>query len=165
MSPVRFHTPPVRSIGVGGEATCGGPTAGRAASTNNVEQHVLDKKWILAAAVVAMGATPFAVSALDGKLEVVAEGLKHPMVMVSPPGDDRKFIFEQTRAIKILGADGKLLDGDFPNIRHKLPPLKWEFDEEGLLGVAFPPDFKKTGKFYISYTGNLRGDADIGKQL
>ena len=60
---------------------------------------------------------------------------------------------------KILGADGKLMDGDFLNIKHKLPPLKWEFDEEGLLGIAFPPDFKKTGKFYISYTAQLRGDA------
>lgn len=126
---------------------------------------MLNKKWILAAAVAAMGAVPVSASALDVKLEVVAEGLTHPMVMVSPPGDDRKFIVEQTGTIKILGADGKLLDGDFLNIKHKLPPLKWEFDEEGLLGIAFPPDFKKTGKFYISYTGTLRGDADLGKQL
>jgi len=104
-------------------------------------------------------------SALDIKLEVVASGLTHPMAMVSPPGDDRKFIVEQTGTIKILGADGKLMDGDFLNIKHKLPPLKWEFDEEGLLGLAFPPDFKKSGKFYIAYTAQLRGDADLGKQL
>lgn len=123
------------------------------------------KKCLLAAGTVAALAAAFPAAALDVKLEVVAEGLTHPMTMVSPPGDDRKFIVEQSGTIKILGADGKLMDGDFLNIKHKLPPLKWEFDEEGLLGIAFPPDFKKSGKFYISYTAQLRGDADLGKQL
>ena len=47
-------------------------------------------------------------AALDVKLEVVAERLTHPLIMVSPPGDDRKFIVEQTGTIKILDADGKL---------------------------------------------------------
>jgi glucose/arabinose dehydrogenase len=72
---------------------------------------------------------------------------------------------EQTGTIKILGADGKLMDNDFLNIKHKLPPLKWEFDEEGLLGLAFPADFKKTGKFYIAYTSILRGEAGMDRQL
>ena len=118
-----------------------------------------------AAAAVAVLCMAQPASALDVKLEVVAEGLTHPLIMVSPPGDDRKFIVEQTGTVKILGADGKLMGEDFLNIKHKLPPLKWEFDEEGLLGIAFPPDFKKSGKFYIAYTMNLRGDADLGKQL
>ena len=104
-------------------------------------------------------------SAVDVKLEVVAEGLTHPLILVQPQGDDRRFIVEQTGTIKILGADGKLLDGDFLNIKHKLPPLKWEFDEEGLLGLAFPPDFKKSGKFYVSYTSILRGEAGMDRQL
>ena len=69
------------------------------------------------------------------------------MLLVQPPGDDRRFIVEQPGTIRILGADGKLLGNDFLNIAHKLPPLWWRFDEEGLLGLAFPPDFKKTGKF------------------
>ncbi|MCC7549363.1 MAG: PQQ-dependent sugar dehydrogenase [Burkholderiales bacterium] len=122
-------------------------------------------KAILVSAAIGWAVASAPASALDVKLEVVASGLTHPMAMVSPPGDDRKFIVEQTGTVKILGADGKMIDGDFLNIKHKLPPLKWEFDEEGLLGIAFPPDFKKSGKFYISYTGQLRGDADLGKQL
>ena len=47
---------------------------------NNVSR----KPWMLAAAIAIAGAFPFAASALDVKLEVVAEGLTHPMVMVSP---------------------------------------------------------------------------------
>jgi glucose/arabinose dehydrogenase len=129
------------------------------------EENVSKNNCLMLAAVAAIGLASLPATALEVELEVVAEGLNHPMTMVSPPGDDRKFIVEQSGTIKILGADGKLMDGDFLNIKHKLPPLKWEFDEEGLLGLAFPPDFKRTGKFYISYTSQLRGDADLGKQL
>ena len=122
------------------------------------------KHFLLPAAVgLAIASAP--ASAVDVNLEVVAEGLTHPLILVQPQGDDRRFIVEQTGTIKILGADGKLLHNDFLNIKHKLPPLKWEFDEEGLLGMAFQADFKRTGKFYISYTSILRGDADMGKQL
>jgi glucose/arabinose dehydrogenase len=86
--------------------------------------------------------------------------------MKSPPGDDRKFIVEQPGTVKILGADGKLMAEDFLNIKHKLGrALKWEFDERGLLDIAFPPNFKQTGKFYIAYTMQLRGDAGLGEQL
>ncbi|MCW5625198.1 MAG: PQQ-dependent sugar dehydrogenase [Burkholderiales bacterium] len=124
------------------------------------------KKLCIALAVTgALGVASQTASALDVKLELVADGLVHPLIMVSPPGDDRKFIVEQNGTIKILGADGKLMSEDFLNIKHKLPPISPDFDEEGLLGLAFPADFKKTGKFYISYTMRLRGDADLGKQL
>jgi glucose/arabinose dehydrogenase len=130
------------------------------------EENVSKNNCLLLAAAAAMGLmASLPAAALDVKLEVVAQRLTHPLIMVSPPGDDRKFIVEQTGTIKILDANGKLIDGDFLNIKEKLPPLKWEFDEEGLLGIAFPPDFKKSGKFYIAYTAQLRGSADLGKQL
>jgi hypothetical protein len=93
----------------------------------NKEENVLKTTCVLLASIAAMSLAWQSASALDVKPEVVAEGLTHPLIMVSPPGDERKFIVEQTGTIKILGADGKLLDGDFLNIKHKLPPLKWEF--------------------------------------
>lgn len=126
---------------------------------------MLKKLTVLLAATAAFGAMLPTASALDVKLEVVASGLTHPLAMKQPQGDDRKFIVEQTGTVKILGANGKLMDGDFLNIKHKLPPIKWEFDEQGLLDIAFPPNFKQTGKFYIAYTMNLRGDAGLGEQL
>jgi glucose/arabinose dehydrogenase len=127
---------------------------------------VSKKNCLMLAAAAAIGlATALPAAALDVKLEVVAEGLTHPLILVSPPGDDRKFIVEQPGTVKILGADGKLMGNDFLNIAEKLPPLWWRFDEEGLLGIAFPPDFKKTGKFYISYTARLRGSAGFAEQL
>jgi glucose/arabinose dehydrogenase len=104
-------------------------------------------------------------AALDVNLEEVASGITAPMAMVSPPGDDRKFIAQQNGFIKILTADGTVLDEPFLDISAKLAPLLSDFDEEGLLGLAFHPDFASNGKFYIAYTGPLNPQGDLGKKL
>ncbi|MBT6278079.1 MAG: hypothetical protein HOI95_28590 [Chromatiales bacterium] len=125
------------------------------------------KEWSasLLAAVFCMVSVQSA-SALDAKLELVAEGLNAPMLLLSPPdGTGRRFIVEQTGLIKILEKDGTLLDEPFLNIRSKLVSQLSDFDEQGLLGMAFHPKYKSNGLFYIAYSGKLRGDADLGKQL
>ncbi|MCP5152077.1 MAG: PQQ-dependent sugar dehydrogenase [Chromatiales bacterium] len=105
-------------------------------------------------------------SALDAKLELVAQGLTAPLLLVSPPdGSKRRFVIEQIGLVKIMEPDGTILDEPFLNIRHKLADLLSDFDEEGLLGLAFHPDYKTNGKFYVSYSGRLRGDADLGAKL
>ncbi len=99
-------------------------------------------------------------------LQLVASGLTHPLMLVSPPdGSKRRFIVEQVGLIRILMPDGKLLDEPFLNIRHKLVDLKADFDERGLLSLAFHPDFKNNGKFYIAYSGPVRGDAGLAEYL
>ncbi|MFQ5995615.1 MAG: PQQ-dependent sugar dehydrogenase [Acidiferrobacterales bacterium] len=104
--------------------------------------------------------------ALDVKLEVVAEGLTAPLILVSPPdGTKRRFIVEQIGVIRILTADGKLLDEPFLNIRHRIAPLFADFDEEGLFAIAFHPRYKQNGKFYISYAGPVRGEAGYDKHF
>jgi len=104
--------------------------------------------------------------ALDVKLEAVAEGLTAPLILVSPPdGTKRRFIVEQIGVVKVLMPDGKLLEEPFLNIRHKLPRLYADFDEQGLFAIAFHPDFKQNGRFYISYAGPVRGEATYDKQF
>ena len=96
---------------------------------------------------------------------VVEEGLTAPLIMVSPPNDDRRFIVEQIGTIRILTADGQLLDQPFLDIRHKLPNLLARFDEKGLLGLAFHPDFANNGRFYVAYSNPLNSHGDPGKQM
>jgi glucose/arabinose dehydrogenase len=97
-------------------------------------------------------------------LQVVAEGLTGPVALVSPPdGTKRRFIVEQIGVIKILMPDGKILDEPFLNIRHRVVKLHTDFDERGLLSLAFHPDYKNNGRFFVAYSGLIPGDATLDK--
>jgi glucose/arabinose dehydrogenase len=100
------------------------------------------------------------------KLEEVASGLTHPMMMVSiPDGSGRKAVIEQTGLVRIIDARGRLLPEPFLNIQGKLVHLEPFFDEQGLLGIAFHPNYQSNGKFYIAYSAPLRGDAPLERKL
>jgi len=81
-------------------------------------------------------------------LREVASGFDRPVLVVSPPGDPRQFVVEQRGAIRTIDhgkpsakkffAIGDLSDGN----------------EEGLLGLAFHPQFAKNGKLYVNYTSS-----------
>jgi len=117
---------------------------------------------------VAVAALALASTAADAqvkiKLEPFVTGVNAPLAMVQPPGDSRLFINEQFGRIRIV-EDGKLLDEPFLDIRSLIPVLWADFDERGLLGLAFHPDFKNNGKFYISYSAVLDFQGDLGKEF
>ncbi len=124
------------------------------------------KFWLTIMSLALVGAFSQSASALKVKLEPVASGLTHPLQLLSPPdGSKRRFIIEQSGTIKILQPDGKLQGENFLNIKHKIVPQMEFFDERGLLGMAFHPDFKNNGLFYIAYSMRIRGDAGIAQQL
>ncbi|MBT4486216.1 MAG: hypothetical protein HOK30_20745 [Rhodospirillaceae bacterium] len=122
------------------------------------------KKLALAAVTAAMTAT-FAgpASALDVKLEEVASGLQHPLMATAPAGDPRLFIIEQIGTIKVMQPDGKM--SNFLNIRENIVPLVPEFDERGLLGLAFHPNYKSNGLFYVSYSIPIHGSPNLANLL
>lgn len=99
------------------------------------------------------------------KLEPYVTGVNTPLAMVQPDGDDRKFVIEQNGRIKIIDAEGELLGTPFLDIRNRIVDLHHDFDERGLLGLAFHPNFKDNGKFYVAYSGHLDYDEDLGKML
>ena len=97
-------------------------------------------------------------------LQVAADGLTAPLNLVTPPdGTKRRFITEQIGVIRILMPDGKMPEEPFLNIRHRIPKLHQDFDERGLLGLAFHPDFKNNGRFFVAYSGYLPGDSTLDK--
>src|SRR5215210_950434 len=104
------------------------------------------------AGVAALSAAPAAAD-VKIKLEEVASGLTHPLAMVSiPDGSGRRAVIEQTGLVRIIDARGRLLPEPFLNIQAKIVQLHPFFDERGLLGIAFHPNYRENGKFYIAYS-------------
>jgi glucose/arabinose dehydrogenase len=94
------------------------------------------------------------------KLELVAEGLMAPIFLVAPPdGSGRRVVGDQIGIAHMLGADGKLLETPFLDLRDQLTPLLQAFDERGLLALAFHPDFARNGLFYVNYSAKRRPES------
>jgi glucose/arabinose dehydrogenase len=83
----------------------------------------------------------------DLSLELVASGLGLPIFVTAPPGDPRLFVVEQAGLIKVI-EDGRVLATPFLDIRDRVI----EDGEQGLLGMAFHPDYATTGRFFVYYT-------------
>jgi glucose/arabinose dehydrogenase len=89
-------------------------------------------------------------------LELVAEGFTSPVWLVEPEdGSRRLFVVDQTGLIWII-SEGKRIEKPFLDLRPELIELNSFYDERGLLGLAFHPDFATNGRFYVSYSGHLR---------
>jgi glucose/arabinose dehydrogenase len=88
----------------------------------------------------------------------VATGLTQPLFAVAPPGDTaRLFILEKTGLIRILDlTTGQILPSPFLELTTQINTN----GEQGLLGLAFHPDFADNGLFYVHLT-NPNGDAEI----
>jgi glucose/arabinose dehydrogenase len=75
------------------------------------------------------------------ELQAVATGLGGPLLGIAPPNDRaRLFVVEQTGTILIV-QDGRLLPEPFLDVTDRLVKLNKDFDECGLLGLAFHPGF------------------------
>lgn len=99
------------------------------------------------------------------KLEPYVTGLNAPVSMVQPAGDDRKFVVEHFGRVRIINAAGELEATPFLDIRNLIVDQFSDFDERGLLGITFHPEFADNGKFYVAYSGHLDFDADLGKEF
>ena len=81
------------------------------------------------------------------ELQPVASGLSSPLYLTTPTGDPRLFIVEQAGRIRIVES-GQLLAQAFLDIRDRVA----SGGEEGLLGLAFHPNYAGNGYFYVDYT-------------
>src|SRR4051812_13171534 len=80
-------------------------------------------------------------------VQLVASGFEQPLLVTAPPGDPRLFVVDQPGRIFIVN-DGKRLEMPFLDIRSKVA----FGGERGLLGLAFHPDYKRNGRFFVDYT-------------
>ncbi|KIG14123.1 hypothetical protein DB30_07119 [Enhygromyxa salina] len=96
-------------------------------------------------------------------LDPVADGLTAPVALVPVPDQTgRLFVVEQTGAIRIIDADGELRPEPFLDISAKLVDLDEGYDERGLLGLAFHPNYTHNGQFYVYYSAPLRANGPTG---
>jgi glucose/arabinose dehydrogenase len=93
------------------------------------------------------------------KLQLIEDGFTSPVALVAPrDGSQRLFVVDQTGLIWII-TNGKRLEKPFLDIRARVVKLNDFYDERGLLGLAFHPDFATNGRFYVSYSAPLQAGA------
>jgi glucose/arabinose dehydrogenase len=114
--------------------------------------------------LLAPSARPQAIPGLDAT--VVQSGLTSPIFVTAPPGDyNRLFVVQQNGVIKIL------------DLTMSPPSLKGTFltipgmagGEQGLLGLAFHPNYANSGqvgygKFYVLYVASGANDIVIDQR-
>ena len=106
--------------------------------------------------------TPVPPPAPDAAIQVVLDGLTAPVGLVAPPdGSGRLFILEQAGLILVL-KPGEAKAQPFLDVRDRVVPLMPDYDERGLLGLAFHPDFATNGRFFVYYGAPLRKGAAAG---
>ncbi len=96
------------------------------------------------------------VTAIKPKL-VIGTGLAYPTCITSAPGDTtRIFVLEKAGRIRIIkiGIPTPTLNAaSFLDIDALVTGGASSSDEQGLLGMAFDPDYTNNGQFYVYYTG------------
>ena len=94
------------------------------------------------------GSEPGLPQGTGARLELIVSGLSSPLYLTSPPGDlSRLFIVEQGGFIRVI-KDGALLPVPFLDISTRISAG----GEQGLLGLAFYPDYATSGRFAVHYT-------------
>jgi glucose/arabinose dehydrogenase len=109
------------------------------------------------AALVAIAAATVGIAVQEGRtlgpkfvtLERIAR-LSEPVYMAQPPGQNsRLYVVQKRGAVRVI-EDDRLLARPFLDIR-RLVDSSGPGGDPGMAAVAFPPDYGRTGSFYVSY--------------
>ncbi|XP_069464704.1 HHIP-like protein 2 isoform X2 [Ambystoma mexicanum] len=83
----------------------------------------------------------------------IANGLRNPVLMIHANDDThRMFVAEQLGMVWVYLPDGSRLEEPFLDLKGIVLTTPWLGDERGFLGMAFHPNFRNNGKFYIYYS-------------
>lgn len=93
-------------------------------------------------------------------LAPVVEGVFQRPLYVTHAGDERLFVVEQPGRIRIVRS-GELVPEPFLDITDRVGSSQLE---QGLLSLAFHPDYQQNGYFFVNYTDQA-GDTKISRFL
>ncbi|MDX1416779.1 MAG: PQQ-dependent sugar dehydrogenase [Candidatus Promineifilaceae bacterium] len=103
--------------------------------------------------------TPIPVSAVESiSLKPLLVGAFTRPVYLTHAFDDRLFIVEQAGLVRII-KDDELLNQPFLDIRDRVGSGRLE---QGLLSIAFHPNYPDNGRFFVNYT-NKSGDTIVSR--
>jgi glucose/arabinose dehydrogenase len=84
------------------------------------------------------------------KLCLFTSGLNYP-TSISHAGDSRLFVVERSGTIRIVDVKGIVNPTPYLNIESLVDDVS---SEQGLLGLAFHPNYSTNGYFYVYYIDN-----------
>lgn len=93
--------------------------------------------------------------ALD--LVLVADGMVSPVGLTEAPNDSGwLYVVDQVGQVWIINEDGERLEQPFLDVSDRMVSLNSNYDERGLLGLAFHPDYATNGRLFLYYTAPPR---------
>ncbi len=96
-------------------------------------------------------------------LQKLAEGLTAPVKLVPvPDGSGRLFVVDQIGLIRVIDSFGNLREEPFLDVRSRMVTLSAAYDERGLLGLAFHPNYTTNGRLFVFYTAPPSGQTPAG---
>jgi glucose/arabinose dehydrogenase len=133
-----------------------GDTASNAAAAVSAAAPAASTATTTSAATTTMTAAARRARPPAVKLRKIPGAYDYPVYVASPPGDtSRLFIVEKTGRIRIL-QNGSVLAKPYLDLSGQVSGQ----NEQGLLSMAFDPNYKANGRFYVDYT-NLAGDTRV----
>ena len=84
-------------------------------------------------------------------LELIADGLVSPIQAVATHNSERLYIVDQIGKVWVVDGKGYQRPTPFLDLTSKVVTLNPDYDERGLLGIAFHEDFKTNGTFVVYY--------------
>jgi glucose/arabinose dehydrogenase len=116
--------------------------------------------WLAAGAVASasLAVAALAQETASPRLVVVARGLERPVLATQAPGEPgRVYIVEQGGLVRVFEG-GRLRQRPFLDLRGRVSTG----NEQGLLGLAFGPDYVTRKRIYVNYT-DAQGDTIVAE--
>jgi glucose/arabinose dehydrogenase len=111
------------------------------------------------AVTVAVGSALGAQTAGAVRLVPLARGFDQPVLALQAPGEPgRIYVVEQGGLVRVVER-GAIRSTPFLDARR----LVVAGGEQGLLGLAFPPDYRRSRTFYVNYTARGTGATTIAR--
>ena len=99
------------------------------------------------------GSSPDPEPELAVDLVLLAEGMVSPIGLTEAPNNSGwLYVIDQAGMVWIIDENGDKLEEPFLDVRDRMISLESNYDERGLLGLAFHPSYETNGRLYVYYT-------------